>query len=541
MAESYKSFKDAYEAMYGSVKKEKQTPKPEPVKPTKESLPVTKKRGHRKPILPDKSMALKKYDSRATAIIEDILVRETTKSPGNTVSSSVIKAKNKDDKRPVEYSKSNQTVTVVKSDDLQGVIHKSNKQAVSDNHRQKDSAANESPKIKPVVYLYDTKFSYCPECGKQKFITESWTIIKSNGKRVTISRQTCPGCNAIFVKNNSENIKKLNGLKQYLDISKKYVTDKVAVDEKLSTKTEGNAPSKKGVPSSRTAKTESKRIVFPQILRDTKLLDFYSEVPVPSLIIQGKLQKVDSNSFFSFCIVNDQEVQDVSRGVFYYTHWIAREILAGIIKPEKNGRVNINGTILNVLTSTNLDRIAKNADSILQRVEIRKNGGYSRFGNRDEYNNEIVDVLMYSPFTKRYEITRASYDKSSRSYYMDITRFRSFVREYGNPGIKIWAGVSGYKGGGNFDMLNHESILYAYGYNVNQTNNLSAEYRHQILADVVDLNIMTVREIVKLITYNMNLHSQERNWLARKKWQEDIDFITDYRLEPDRFIIAKTK
>lgn len=289
---------------------------------------------------------------------------------------------------------------------------------------------------------------------------------------------------------------------------------------------------------SRTEKQKSGRVIFPNLPEGRSLINFYAEVPLRYVFMHGSLQMIKTGKKYAFCIVNDRSAQAVSRAVLYYEHWISREILAALIRPEKEGIANINGTELKVIGGTFSSSLLNKAGTIIKKIEIRQNGGYAQYGSRDANGNEIVDVLMYSPFTKRYEITKASYDEKNHTYYMDIARFRRFIYEFGNPGIKIWVDTSNRKSNSRF--VNEESLLHAYGYNVNQVSALTTTERHQILTDIVDLELMTVKDIVKLLTYNINLHSQEKYYIARQKWKEDIAFISDYKINPDRFIIART-
>ena len=80
-----------------------------------------------------------------------------------------------------------------------------------------------------------------------------------------------------------------------------------------------------------------------------------------------------------------------------------------------------------------------------------------------------------------------------------------------------------------------------YGYNVSEANKLSERERREMLAEIVDLGILTVHQIVNLLDFNCRLHCGDRYYLARAKWEGDKDFIANYRVNPDRFLIAQIK
>ena len=99
MSESYKSFKEAYEALYGPVKEQKS--KDKPVISSKGSFVAPKRKGRSKAKLPDKTKALMKYDSRAVISIDDLPVTSSSEVVHEAVPSNVAKIKTKKTKRPV--------------------------------------------------------------------------------------------------------------------------------------------------------------------------------------------------------------------------------------------------------------------------------------------------------------------------------------------------------------------------------------------------------------------------------------------------------
>jgi len=167
---------------------------------------------------------------------------------------------------------------------------------------------------------------------------------------------------------------------------------------------------------------------------------------------------------------------------------------------------------------------------------VAPNGGYFTM---EEFHEgiELVYVLLFSPYTQRYELTQATYYKSKNRYGMDIGLFKSFVEEYGKPDVELrFREPGGTPGEFGYD-LRDESILRAWGYSVAAQDDLSPDTRQNILAYIVDLGIMNVAQIVRFLYFLVESRKDGKYSEARKKWMEDILFIQSYRVNPERFII----
>ena len=70
-----------------------------------------------------------------------------------------------------------------------------------------------------------------------------------------------------------------------------------------------------------------------------------------------------------------------------------------------------------------------------------------------------------------------------------------------------------------------------YGYNVNQTEGLSATRRQKILAVLIDKSILGKNEIISYLDFFISQHQyHEKFWLAISKWETDREFVINYRL-----------
>ena len=95
-------------------------------------------------------------------------------------------------------------------------------------------------------------------------------------------------------------------------------------------------------------------------------------------IVSGILRLIDTEKRYSYCIVKDESYRDHGNGVFQYSHWLAREILAGLMRPEKNGQVVINGNLF-VVEKNATFTYGNKLKNLVNSVEIRESGGYFGF------------------------------------------------------------------------------------------------------------------------------------------------------------------
>ena len=121
--------------------------------------------------------------------------------------------------------------------------------------------------------------------------------------------------------------------------------------------------------------------------------------------------------------------------------------------------------------------------------------------------------MIYSPIRDCYEIMKSTYNKSEDYCYTDITIFRKFLNANGNPyyghlkdNIFFIGKEDHYFNFSDWDM---ESMLHMWGYNVNSNDNLSAEQRHVLLSELVDLEIMTVEKIIFMLQLFISVHTRD--------------------------------
>ena len=80
--------------------------------------------------------------------------------------------------------------------------------------------------------------------------------------------------------------------------------------------------------------------------------------------------------------------------------------------------------------------------------------------------------------------------------------------------------------------LAQQSILMQYGYNVSQTDDLTATQRHKVLAVLIDYDILSKSEIISYLSFFVEQRSKMKTknmQLAIAKWEEDILFVEMYK------------
>ena len=83
--------------------------------------------------------------------------------------------------------------------------------------------------------------------------------------------------------------------------------------------------------------------------------------------------------------------------------------------------------------------------------------------------------------------------------------------------------------------FNEKSVLSEMGYNVQASENLSSEERHQILKTAIEGKKISVNEIVNLLELQINLHSGNVRYAnAVEKWKENSSFVKSYGIKSGR-------
>ena len=241
----------------------------------------------------------------------------------------------------------------------------------------------------------------------------------------------------------------------------------------------------------------------------------------------------------TFTIVEKKKFAFEKSHRYHYTTEQAREILAAVFIQHKRKTFVLDGVVYRISEIV----FPKEKQNVLperlmpRQWRIKKDGGFA--SSIRGTNNSIVDILVYSPFSERYEIVKATYSVADDYCYTDVRIYRSFVKNLGNPELKLSLLNASMDGEGMFGTLNETSLLKEYGYDVSRKTNLTEKERQELLVEIVDLDIMKVHEIINYIDFFIDSHPQKTHEIARSKWLADKRYIASYKANPERFLIAK--
>lgn len=146
----------------------------------------------------------------------------------------------------------------------------------------------------------------------------------------------------------------------------------------------------------------------------------------------------------------------------------------------------------------------------------------------DEQDREVELDVEYCSICKRYMINHTSYEQYRQRYGLLIGKLKM---------------ISSNSAGGEFEMAS-ESPLKLCGYNVSQTEGLSATARKFLLAKIIHDKIMTKLDVIHYLEHFINmLGVKPENALALEKWRDDLDFVHKYNknIQPKVYIEKMTK
>ena len=237
----------------------------------------------------------------------------------------------------------------------------------------------------------------------------------------------------------------------------------------------------------------------------------------------------------TYTIVTDDKDCRYKNGVIHYTNEIAREILTAYILNRP--AVLIQGKEYCIVKekscqSSSHSHLPYISPKTIVGIHTGKNGGLFDADN----DHILVNALAFFPQKNMLIPVTATYDRQRDMYIIDQRVLYRYAEKYGLMLCK-YGRIT--KKDDRFSELHDESLLHQFGYTVNQADNLSSGERQKILSMVMESRIMTPYEIINLLEFlirrNGNLPG---NLLAKMKWQQDLDYVYDYRIEPKGFVIG---
>lgn len=362
------------------------------------------------------------------------------------------------------------------------------------------------------IETVDTLVEVCPHCSSP--VKTSFSLVSvGNNNKAKIPGCECRNCGVLFVKRS----KAIRNLLQ---------DNKHAKEMTLNGKSIWNY-------SYQRQKEEQKK---KRIKKLHEKLDILARVNGGLMLIalKGDNEQID-------CVITNKREPQIIQGciVTHYSSLLARELLTSVYQSSQTIKINEKTyKVVRPYYPSNSKGEKKIFPIELKPTEMRikTGGGYSTSIKNN--HDEVVDVLLFSPYTQRYEMARATLDHANNKCYMDIGIFRSFVKEYGNPGLSLSFDERSSIGL-TFDELRAESILHAYGYSVSESDALTETERRELLAEIVDLELLSIPYVVRLLDFFIKTHISDKYYLARDKWTRDLKFISDYKINTKRFLIMR--
>ena len=129
-----------------------------------------------------------------------------------------------------------------------------------------------------------------------------------------------------------------------------------------------------------------------------------------------------------------------------------------------------------------------------------------------------------------------NYCENCKKFFINRIDFDEFCKRHGimlgNFSVKELNFSKGFSGR---YKLADESPLHYCGYNVNKQKGLTESDRHKILANIIDFNIMKKTEIIEYLHFYINNIGNRANMnLAVSKWEDDLYFVNNYRINKQK-------
>lgn len=286
------------------------------------------------------------------------------------------------------------------------------------------------------------------------------------------------------------------------------------------------------------SETEKKNYIKNQIVKFKNLQRKMSNISSAIVSICADV----SNESYEFIIVEDKNDENKNDNILLYTNDFAIELLSSSYIQDRHlcGLYNNQPVVIRQLIRNRKSAAGLPGNICPSIINICHGGGcYSSIVSK---TRKLSNVLLYSSFYNRYELSKATVI-NSKDAYMDSRIFREFVHHYGNPLISLrfvnsvpsddedWNDVYG--------TLKKESIYKGYGYSASWLDGQDSLYRRMLLAEMIDLGIATVPEIKKYLTFLEKSHKSEKYTYAKNCWREDREFVTSYNPNPNRFLSLK--
>lgn len=215
-----------------------------------------------------------------------------------------------------------------------------------------------------------------------------------------------------------------------------------------------------------------------------------------------------------------------------------RKIAKAKKKEELKKQQEIENEKKKIEKATRLERIRKEQEKLKQLPQIKygdfiiKKSTFKCIHNNHHTEDmaAAVNVIEKDGNIKLKKIN-VGYCKECNVFFVLESIYEELKKWY-VPICKVSDVKTYYGSNGKYGMkLAQESILKQYGYNVSKTEDLSDTIRQKILAVLIDNHIVTKNDIISYLDFFVSQRRYQSKYeQAISKWEEDREFVTNYRL-----------
>lgn len=129
------------------------------------------------------------------------------------------------------------------------------------------------------------------------------------------------------------------------------------------------------------------------------------------------------------------------------------------------------------------------------------------------------------------------YDSNTDTYFINDITYQQYASKYGLPMMKL----KPYQQSNSKGRMELADIspLRLYGYTVAESNGLSTEQRENLLANLIDSDLMSKVAIKNHIEWLLNMHEGNIFYEdACQKWMQDLKFVDKYHINNQRIVWA---
>lgn len=120
-------------------------------------------------------------------------------------------------------------------------------------------------------------------------------------------------------------------------------------------------------------------------------------------------------------------------------------------------------------------------------------------------------------------------------FFIKLSEYEHYMDKYGILPIRMTK-IDGETLSTGYFRKQHSDLMLC-GYNVSSGEGLTEAYRQLLLAHLLDSGVFSKYEIITHLDMLINTNGRsERNHIAKRKWQSDLDFVRDYQINNQQHV-----